>query len=73
MLAKVSAVRAEVGLSINKDGIWQRVGAGIDVQVEPSDDIRACFKRAYQLADEAVGTYLEDLEKELEEGAKNHT
>lgn len=66
-MAKVRAIRAEVGLSIDKNGVWIKGSAAVEVNLDPEDDIKACFKRAYEHADAALTEEMEELQNPKED------
>jgi len=59
-MAKVREINVSVGVSIDKKGVWLKANTGITVTVEESDDLQACFKRAFEVVDNELSKQLED-------------
>lgn len=66
-MASVREVQVTLGLSVDKNGVWVKGTAGIIVSVGKDDDIQACFKRAFELADESLGDKMDEYLKEDED------
>ena len=66
-MAHVREVQVMLGLSVDKNGVWVKGTAGITVSVDKNDDIQACFKRAFELADDSLGNKMDEYLKEDED------
>lgn len=63
-MAKVREIEVSVGLSIDKNGVWVKGNTKVCVMVDEKDDLKDCFIRAFEVADDALSAkmelYLED-------------
>jgi len=68
-MAEVREVRVQLGLSIDKKGVWVKGDAGITVTLRDGDSVPDCFKRAFELADDSLSEQM----KPYLEGDDNET
>ena len=66
-MAKVREIQVTLGLSVDKNGVWVKGSTGITVTVGPEDDVQACFKRAFELADDNLGNKMNEYLNEGED------
>ncbi len=67
-MARVSEISIEVGVSVDKGGMWLKPTAGLRVLLDPEDDFEQCYIRAKELVDEKIGDLMKTYGVVSEEG-----
>lgn len=68
-MAKIREIEVGLGISVDKKGVWVKGNAKVTVTVDDSDDIAACFKRAFELTDGILNEKMEEYLGEEETDA----
>lgn len=69
-MANIREVQVTLGLSVDKNGVWVKGSTGVTVTMGPNDDVQACFKRAFEIADENLGNKMNEYLNDDEEDKK---
>ena len=69
-MAHIKELRVFVGMTVDKKGVWIKGNTGLTIGMEPGDDPKACFQRAFEISENALeermSEYLGDDEEEGE-------
>lgn len=67
-MATIKELRVFVGMTVDKKGVWVKGNTGLTINMEPGDDPKLCFQRAFEISEEALeekmSEYLDDPKPE---------
>lgn len=58
-MAKVKEIEVGVGLSLDKGGAWLKGNTVVRVSLDDKDDVQACIRRAFEIADDTLTEQME--------------